>query len=67
MLMITMSDNTASVWLQKLVTANISIVGCSKMVLSVCRVNSPVKGRETVRSIYGWGVTTPLEMCRCSP
>jgi beta-lactamase class A len=28
------------------------------------RVNSRVKGREAIRAKYGWGVTTPYEMCR---
>jgi beta-lactamase class A len=28
------------------------------------RVNSRVAGREAMRKTYGWGVTTPYEMCR---
>src|SRR3569832_1642396 len=28
------------------------------------RVNSRVKGREQIRAKYGWGVSTPREMCR---
>jgi len=30
----------------------------------VLRVNSRVKGREAIRAKYGWGVSSPYEMCR---
>jgi beta-lactamase class A len=64
MLMITMSDNTASTWLQKIVTGEYINNWLDQNGFKVMRVNSRVKGRETIRAKYGWGVTTPYEMCR---
>ena len=64
MLMITMSDNTASTWLQKIVTGEYINNWLDQNGFKVMRVNSRVKGREAIRSKYGWGVTTPFEMCR---
>jgi beta-lactamase class A len=64
MLMITMSDNTASTWLQKIVTGEYINNWLDKNGFKVMRVNSRVKGRESIRAKYGWGVTTPREMCR---
>jgi beta-lactamase class A len=64
LLMITMSDNTASVWLQKLVGGDYINSWLDKNSFKVMRVNSRVPGREAVRAKYGWGVTTPYEMCR---
>jgi len=64
MLMITMSDNTASTWLQKIVTGEYINNWLDQNGFKVMRVNSRVKGREKIRSMYGWGVTTPREMCR---
>jgi len=64
MLMITMSDNTASVWLQKLVTGEYINNWLQQNGFEYMRVNSRVKGREKMHSIYGWGVTTPREMCK---
>jgi beta-lactamase class A len=64
MLMITMSDNTASTWLQKLVGGEYINNWLQQNGFKVMRVNSRVPGRESVRSIYGWGVSTPYEMCR---
>ncbi|ASU35752.1 serine hydrolase [Mucilaginibacter xinganensis] len=64
MLMITMSDNTASVWLQKLVGGEYINNWLEKNGFKVMRVNSRVPGREAIRAKYGWGVTTPYEMCR---
>jgi beta-lactamase class A len=64
MLMITMSDNTASVWMQKLVTGEYINNWLQQNGFEHMRVNSRVKGREKIRAIYGWGVTTPREMCR---
>jgi beta-lactamase class A len=63
LLMITMSDNTASVWLQKLVGGDYINNWLDKNGFKVMRVNSRIAGREAVRSKYGWGVTTPYEMC----
>ncbi|MDB4920013.1 serine hydrolase [Mucilaginibacter sp.] len=64
LLMITMSDNTASVWLQKLVGGEYINNWLDNNGFKVMRVNSRVPGREAIRSKYGWGVTTPYEMCR---
>lgn len=64
MLMITMSDNTASLWLQKLVGGAYINNWLEQNGFKVLRVNSRVPGREAIRKIYGWGVSTPYEMCR---
>lgn len=64
LLMITMSDNTASVWLQKLVGGEYINNWLKQNGFKVLRVNSRVPGREAIRAKYGWGVTTPYEMCR---
>jgi beta-lactamase class A len=64
MLMITMSDNTASTWLQRIVTGEYINNWLDQHGFKVMRVNSRVKGREAIRAKYGWGVTTPYEMCR---
>ncbi|HEY4198309.1 MAG TPA: serine hydrolase [Mucilaginibacter sp.] len=64
MLMITMSDNTASTWLQKIVTGEYINNWLDQNGFKVMRVNSRVKGREAIRAKYGWGVSTPYEMCR---
>jgi beta-lactamase class A len=64
LLMITMSDNTASMWLQRLVGGQYINNWLEQNGFKVMRVNSRVKGREAMRSEYGWGVTTPREMCR---
>lgn len=63
MLMLTMSDNTASLWLQSLAGTGTAInrilesLGCKDT-----RVNSRTSGRESDRALYGWGQTTPREM-----
>lgn len=64
LLMITMSDNTASVWLQKLVGGEYINNWLQENGFINMRVNSRVAGRDSMRNIYGWGVTTPGEMCR---
>lgn len=64
MLMITMSDNTASLWLQKLVTGTHINNWLDSAGFKSMRINSRTPGREAFRKIYGWGVTTPYEMCR---
>jgi beta-lactamase class A len=63
MLMLTMSDNTASLWLQSLAGTGTRI----NQILDsngfrLTRVNSRTPGRESNRSQYGWGQTTPREM-----
>jgi beta-lactamase class A len=64
LLMITMSDNTASTWLQKLVGGEYINNWLEQNGFKVMRVNSRTPGREAIRKIYGWGVSTPFEMCR---
>jgi beta-lactamase class A len=64
MLSITMSDNTASLWLQKLVDGAYINNWLQQNGFNVMRVNSRVAGREGIRKKYGWGVSTPFEMCK---
>lgn len=64
LLMITMSDNTASVWLQKLVGGDYINSWLQQNGFVDTRINSRVAGREVFRKTYGWGVTTPREMCK---
>jgi beta-lactamase class A len=63
MLMITTSDNTASLWCQHLAgtgTAINSWLEANGLIHT--RVNSRTPGREANRLKYGWGQTTPREM-----
>jgi beta-lactamase class A len=63
MLMLTTSDNTASLWLQSLAGKGTRINEIlDSMGFKYTRVNSRTPGRENNRSIYGWGQTTPSEM-----
>jgi beta-lactamase class A len=63
MLMLTMSDNTASLWLQSLAGTGTRINQIlDSLGLISTRVNSRTPGRENNRSEYGWGQTTPREM-----
>ncbi len=63
MLMLTMSDNTASLWLQSLAGSGTKINELlENLGLQHTRVNSRTPGREKNRSLYGWGQTTPREM-----
>ena len=63
LLMLTMSDNTASLWCQ-------SLAGSGTMInhwlnengFRNTRVNSRTPGRELARERYGWGQTSPREM-----
>ncbi|MCO5934072.1 class A beta-lactamase-related serine hydrolase [Mucilaginibacter sp. RB4R14] len=64
LLMITMSDNTASVWLQKLVGGEYINNWLDANGFKVMRVNSRIPARRPIWEKYGWGVTTPREMCR---
>lgn len=64
MLMITMSDNTASLWLQKLVGSEYINNWLQQNGFQVFRVNSRTPGREAQKKIYGWGMSTPFEMCK---
>jgi len=63
MLMITTSDNTASLWCQSLAGTGTAINGwLEKNGFVVTRVNSRTPGRESNRTRYGWGQTSPREM-----
>jgi beta-lactamase class A len=63
MLMLTTSDNTASLWLQSLAGTGTRINELMETLgLMHTKVNSRTAGREVNRSLYGWGQTTPLEM-----
>ena len=63
MLMLSMSDNTASLWLQKLAgTGTIINNLMEKNGFVNTYVNSKTAGRENDRTQYGWGQTTPKEM-----
>ena len=63
MLMLTISDNCASLWLQGLAGGGTRINQIlDSMGFVSTRVNSRTQGRETNRSMYGWGQTSPREM-----
>lgn len=63
MLMLTTSDNTASLWLQSIAGTGTKINEILNNIgLVNTRVNSRTLGRETNRTQYGWGQTTPAEM-----
>lgn len=63
MLMITTSDNTASLWCQQLAGTGLAInAWLEGNGFEHTRVNSRTPGRESDRSRYGWGQTTPREM-----
>jgi beta-lactamase class A len=63
MLMMTTSDNTASLWLQSLAGTGTRINQLmDSLGMKYTRVNSRTPGREENRAIYGWGQTTPREM-----
>lgn len=63
MLMITTSDNTASLWNQIMAGTGTRINAILEQHgFNDTRVNSRTPGREEMRSLYGWGVTTPREM-----
>jgi len=63
MLMLTTSDNTASLWLQSLAGKGTRINEIlDSLGLVYTRVNSRTPGRENDRTQYGWGQTTPKEM-----
>jgi beta-lactamase class A len=65
MLMLTTSDNTASLWLQKLAGTGTRINEIlDSLGFKTTRVNSRTPGREANRELYGWGQTSPLEMAR---
>lgn len=63
MLMLTISDNCASLWLQGLSGGGTRINQIvDSLGLKDTRVNSRTPGREANRELYGWGQTTPKEI-----
>lgn len=63
MLMLTTSDNTASLWLQSLAGTGTRInVLMDSLGFSKTKVNSRTPGREQRRTKYGWGETTPRDI-----
>ncbi len=62
-LMLTVSDNVASLWIQALVGGGAAVnEWLAAHGFAQTRVNSRTPGREEARSKYGWGQTTPREM-----
>lgn len=65
MLMITMSDNTAALWLQQLAGTGTAInAWLAANGFDSTRMNSRTPGRQGNWEIHGWGQTTPREMAR---
>ncbi len=63
MLMLTTSDNTASLWLQSLAGTGTRINQILDSIgYKATRVNSRTPGREANREQFGWGQTSPKEM-----
>ncbi len=63
MLMLTTSDNTASLWLQSLAGSGSRINELLDSIgLTNTRINSRTPGREANRNQFGWGQSTPREM-----
>lgn len=62
MLSITTSDNTASLWLQKLVGGENINKWLDANGFSSTRMNSRTEGRQDDWRKYGWGQTSPREM-----
>lgn len=63
MLMLTISDNTASLWLQSLAGTGMRInTLLDSAGFKQTRINSRTPGREENRTTYGWGQTTPREI-----
>lgn len=62
-LMLSVSDNLASLWIQALVGGGEQVNGwLASHGFSGTRVNSRTPGREREREEFGWGQTTPREM-----
>lgn len=62
-LMISMSDNTGSLWLQAMAGGGETInKWLENSGFSATRVNSRTPGRKQGQATYGWGQTTPREM-----
>ncbi|MCF2442880.1 class A beta-lactamase-related serine hydrolase [Dyadobacter sp. CY345] len=62
-LMISLSDNTGSLWLQALAGGGAAInQWMDNNGFEYTRVNSRTPGRKQAQATYGWGQTTPREM-----
>jgi beta-lactamase class A len=62
-LMMAYSDNTTSLWNQALAGGGAEVNRLMEQYgLKDTRVNSRTPGREKIREVYGWGMTTPREM-----
>jgi beta-lactamase class A len=61
-LMETVSDNTASLWLQGIVKGELINYLMDSLGMQNTRVNSRTEGRKENQKLYGWGQTTPKEM-----
>lgn len=63
LLMVTLSDNTASHWLQQLAGTGTGInAWLEANGFRQTRVNSRTPGRQAAQDTFGWGQTTPREM-----
>jgi beta-lactamase class A len=63
MLMLTISDNCASLWLQGLAGGGTGINQVlDSLGIKMTRVNSRTPGRDSAWQTYGWGQTTPREI-----
>ncbi len=64
-LMMSFSDNTASLWLQELAGTGTEInAQMDALGLPNTKVNSRTPGREAFQRQYGWGSSTPREMAQ---
>jgi beta-lactamase class A len=64
-LMVALSDNTASLWIQALVGGGVEVNRwLAAHGFQHTRVNSRTEGRRPDWEVYGWGQTTPREMSR---
>lgn len=63
MLMLSTSDNTASLWLQQLAGTGTRVNELmDSLGFPQLKVNSRTPGREQIRAVYGWGQMTPKAM-----
>ncbi|MEZ5965865.1 MAG: serine hydrolase [Planctomycetota bacterium] len=63
LLMLTLSDNSASLWLQELAGTGTAVnTWLAAHDFRRTRVNSRTPGREAQKELFGWGQTTPREM-----
>jgi beta-lactamase class A len=62
-LMLSVSDNVASLWIQALLGGGVVVnEWLAANGFAKTRVNSRTPGREEARSVYGWGQTSPREI-----